>query len=266
MIIIGEKLNGSIPAVAEAIARRDAAFIRERASQQTAAGADFLDVCASVKKDELETLRWMIEQVQEASDLPICVDSPDPRVCVEAMQYCRKPGMINSVSMEGDKADIIFPAIAGTEWECVGLLCAKGIPASAEERLRVFDGLLGKMEQYGIAPSKMHIDPLVEMLCTAKNGVHMVLDVIREVRERCPDIHVTGAVSNVSFNLPVRKVLNLSFLALAMSAGMDSAVMDPCNRDLMGMAYATEAMLGKDPFCIRYIGAYRNHLFGPAVQ
>ena len=122
------------------------------------------------------------------------------------------------------------------------------------------------MEQYGIAPSKMHIDPLVEMLCTAKNGVHMVLDVIREVRERCPDIHVTGAVSNVSFNLPVRKVLNLSFLALAMSAGMDSAVMDPCNRDLMGMAYATEAMLGKDPFCIRYIGAYRNHLFGPAVQ
>ena len=184
MIIIGEKLNGSIPAVAEAIARRDAAFIRERASQQTAAGADFLDVCASVKKDELETLRWMIEQVQEASDLPICVDSPDPRVCVEAMQYCRKPGMINSVSMEGDKADIIFPAIAGTEWECVGLLCAKGIPASAEERLRVFDGLLGKMEQYGIAPSRMHIDPLVEMLCTAKNGVHMVLDVIREVRER----------------------------------------------------------------------------------
>lgn len=266
MVIIGEKLNGSIPSVAEAIAKRDGAFIRERARQQTEAGATFLDVCASVKKNELETIRWMIEEVQEASDLPICVDSPDPHVCVEAMQYCKKPGMINSVSMEGDKADVIFPAIAGTPWECVGLLCAKGIPSSAEERLRVFEGLLGKMEQYGIEPSKMHIDPLVEMLCTAKDGVNMVLDVIREVKRRCPEIHVTGAVSNVSFNLPVRKVLNLSFLPLAMSAGMDSAVMDPCNRDLMGMVFATEAMLGKDLFCIKYIGAYRKNLFGPVKQ
>ena len=265
MIIIGEKLNGSIPTVAEAIAKRDAEFIRRRAADQTNAGAAYLDICASVpEQEEMEILEWMISLAQEVSDLPICIDSPSARACVEAMQFCRRPGMINSVSMEGDKADVIFPAIAGTEWQCVGLLCASGIPSSAAERMEVFHGLQGKMEQYGVKPEQMHIDPLVEMVCTAQNGVNMLLDVIRGIKAECPAVHVTGAVSNVSFNLPSRKTLNLAFLAVAMAAGMDSAVLDPCNRDMMGMVFATEAMLGKDMFCIRYLNAYRNGLFGKA--
>ena len=85
---------------------------------------------------------------------------------------------------------------------------------------------------------------------------------IRTVKEKYPSIHVTGAVSNISFNLPVRKVLNQAFLVLCMNAGMDSCVMDPTNRDMMGMMYATEAMLGLDEFCIEYIGAYREGKFG----
>lgn len=264
MIIIGEKLNGSIPSVAEAIAKRDEAFIRQRAIDQTKAGATYLDVCASVpEKDELDTLKWMLEIVQDASDLPICIDSPSPNTCVAAMEYVKKPGMLNSVSMEGKKTEIVLPAIAGTTWSCVGLLCSKGIPKSAQERLDVFDALMEECAKYSIAPDRMHIDPLVEMLCTAQNGVNMVIDVIREVKHRCPTVHVTGAASNVSFNLPVRKILNQSFLTLAMAAGMDSAVMDPCNRDMMGLVYATEAMLGKDMFCMNYIGAYRKNLFGP---
>lgn len=267
MIIIGEKLNGSIPSVAEAIANRDADFIRQRAIDQTKAGATYLDICASVpEKQELEVLEWMITLAQEVSDLPICIDSPSARTCVDAMKFCKKPGMINSVSMEGDKADVILPAIAGTDWQCVGLLCAKGIPSSAAERLEVFEDLLKKMEEYGVKPEQMHIDPLVEMLCTAQNGVNMLLNVIRGIKEKCPKIHVTGAVSNISFNLPSRKTLNLSFLAVAMTAGMDSAVLDPCNRDMMGMVYATEAMLGKDMFCMKYLGAYRKGLFGKVKQ
>ena len=197
------------------------------------------------------------------TDTPICVDSPDPEVCVEAMKFCKKPGMVNSVSMEGNKCDIIFPAIAGTPWQVVALLCAKGIPQSAKERLDVFDALMVKAKEYGIAPSKIHIDPLIEMLCTSEDGIDMVVEVIKTVKEKQPNIHVTGAVSNISFNLPVRKLLNQAFLVLAMNAGMDSAVMDPTNRDMMGMMYATEAMLGLDEYCMEYIGAYREGIFGP---
>ena len=263
MIIIGEKINGSIPSVAKAIAEKDADWIRNLAKIQTEAGADFIDVCASVKDGEVETLHWLIDLVQEVTDTPICIDSPNPAACVAAMEFCKRPGLINSVSMEGNKVETIFPAIADTKWQCVALLCAKGIPSSAEERLDVFDQLMEKAKQYGIAPGRLHIDPLVEMLCTSEDGIAMVVDVIRAVKQRQPGIHVTGAVSNISFNLPVRKLLNQAFLVLAMNSGMDSAVMDPTNRDLLGMVYATEAMLGLDDYCMEYIGAYREGKFGP---
>ena len=263
MIVIGEKINGSIPSVAKAIAERNEDWIRNLAKIQSEAGADFIDVCASVKDNEVETLHWLIDLVQEVTDTPICIDSPDASVCVACMPFCKKPGMINSVSMEGDKADVIFPAIKGTTWQCVALLCAKGIPQSAEERLEVFDDLMAKAKEYDIAPSRLHIDPLVEMLCTSEDGIAMVEEVITTVKSKYPSIHVTGAVSNISFNLPVRKLLNQAFLVLAMKAGMDSAVMDPTNRDMMGMMFATEAMLGLDEYCMEYISAYREGLFGP---
>ncbi|MEA4965178.1 MAG: methyltetrahydrofolate cobalamin methyltransferase [Oscillospiraceae bacterium] len=263
MIIIGEKINGSIPSVAKAIAERNGDWIRNLAKIQTEAGATFLDVCASVKDNEVETLHWLIDLVQEVTDTPICVDSPDPHSCVAGMQFCKRPGLVNSVSMEGGKVDTIFPVIAGTDWQCVALLCAKGIPSSSEERLEIFDQLMEKAAQYKIAPSRLHIDPLVEMLCTSEDGISTVIAVIKTIREKYPDIHITGAVSNISFNLPVRKLLNQAFLALTMSAGMDSGVMDPTNRDLMGMMYATEAMLGLDDYCMEYISAYRQGIFGP---
>ena len=92
MIIIGEKLNGSIPSVGKAIVEKNEARIRDLARRQDAAGADYLDVCASVEESiEVETLEWMIGLVQEESDLPICLDSPSPRTLVSALPFCKKP-------------------------------------------------------------------------------------------------------------------------------------------------------------------------------
>lgn len=268
MIVIGEKINGSIPAVAEAIAKRDKQFIQERALQQANAGATFLDCCASVPvEQELDTLHWMIDCIQEVTDLPICVDSPSADVLAQAYKYCKRPGLFNSVSGEDSKMDVLFPILSMPEnkqWEVVALLSDDtGIPKSAADRLRVFDKIMAKAKEYGISPSRIHIDPLVEMLCTCEDGIAMVVEVIQTIKTQYPSIHVTGAVSNISFNLPVRRILNQAFLVLAMNAGMDSAVMDPTNRDMMGMMYATEAMLGLDEYCIEYITAYREDKFGP---
>ena len=266
MIIIGEKINGSIPAVAQAIAQRDAEFIKQRAIAQDNAGATYLDCCASVPEvEELETLKWMIDCIQEVSDLPIAVDSPSADILAQAWKFCKKPGILNSVSGEGDKIDKLFPVLAENPgWQVVALLSDDtGIPKSAADRLRVFRKIMEKAKEYGIAPNRIHIDPLVEMLCTSEDGIEMVTEVIRTIREAYPTIHITGAVSNISFNLPVRKVLNQAFLVLAMNAGMDSAVLDPTNRDMMGMVFATEAMLGLDEYCMEYIGAYREGIFGP---
>lgn len=268
MIIIGEKLNGSIPSVAKAIAERDADLIRERARMQAEAGATFLDVCASVEEAvEVETLKWMIDLVQEVTDTPICVDSPSARSCVAAIPFCKRPGLINSVSLEGDKIDTIFPVLADTDWECVALLCDNdGIPDSVERRMKIFFGIMEKAKQYGIAPSRLHIDPLVVTLGTDQTALTVFADCCRRIKYEYPEIHITSGLSNISFGLPVRKNINQAFMVLAMNAGMDSAIVDPTNKNMIGMIYATNALLERDEYCLQYIDKFGNKASEEAAQ
>ena len=173
MIIIGEKINGSIPSVAEAIAKRDSEFIKARAIAQANAGATYIDCCASVaESEEVETLKWMIDCIQEVTDLPIAVDSPSADVLAEAWKFCNKPGIINSVSGEGDKMDKLFPIIRDNPgWEVVALLSDDtGIPKNAADRLRVFDKIMAKAKEYGISPARIHIDPLSRCCAPAKTA------------------------------------------------------------------------------------------------
>lgn len=265
MIIIAEKINGSIPSVAKAIEAKDAEFIKNLAKVQSEVGSDFIDVCASVDPSiEFETLKWMVEQVQEVTDTPIAIDSPNSKLCADISKFCKKPGLINSVSMEGTKIKDVFPVIADTKWEVAALLCDddNGIPKTAEIRLKILEDLMVKAKEYNIDPSRIHIDPLVEMLCTSEDGINMLIKVIKEIKARYPTIHVTGAASNISFNLPVRKVVNQAFVVLAMNAGMDSVILDPLNRDMRGLIYATEALLGQDMMCMEFITGFREGVFG----
>lgn len=303
MIIIGEKINGAIPSVQKAITEKDGDFIRARAVMQAQAGADFIDVHASRKEQESEILGWMIEQVQEVTDVPICIDSPDPEVCVEAMKYCKRPGLINSVSMEKNKTEIVFPVIAETDWQCVALLCSDkyGIPQSVEQRMEILDEIMEQAQKYGIEPERLHIDPLVEAIATNESSFLMFADCCRQIREKYPRLHITSGLSNISFGLPSRKTMNLAFLGKAVRAGMDSAIMDPANkdmrgmvmaaehqpceekyeemlkvalgeiqpdegkaysRDLAGMKYAAACLNGEDDFCLEYIEAFEEGEFG----
>lgn len=260
MIIIGEKLNGSIPSVAKAIAEKDADLIRERAQMQAEAGATFLDVCASVEEDvEVETLKWMIDLVQEVTDTPICVDSPSAKSCVAAIPFCKRPGLINSVSLEGNKIDTIFPIIAYTDWECIALLCDNdGIPDSVERRMKVFHGIMEKAKEYNIAPSRLHIDPLVVTLSTDQTALTVFAECCRQIKAEYPDIHITSGLSNISFGLPARKNINQAFMVLAMNAGMDSAIVDPTNKNMIGMIYAANALLEQDEYCLKYIDKFTS--------
>ena len=264
MIIIGEKINGSIPSMAKAIAERNEEWIKDMARKQAEAGADYIDCCSSVEENEVETMHWMIDLIQSVTDTPIAVDSPNAAVCVECMKFCKRPGMINSVSGEGNKIDTVFPVIADTKWDVMALLCDDtGIPKTAQDRIRVLDNIMARAKEFGIKESRIHIDPLVEMLCTAEDGISMVIEVMKYIKEHYPKAHISGAVSNISFNLPYRKILNIAFAVLAISAGMDSGVLDPLSRDLRGAIYAAEAMMGQDDFCMEYITACREGIFGP---
>jgi len=268
MIIIAEKLNGSIPSCGNAIASRDEAYIKDLAKRQADAGASFIDCCASVSSGELETLKWMIDAIQSVTDCPISIDSPDVRTLISAMPFCNKPGLFNSVSGEGDKIELAFPVLAKPEnrkWEIMALLCDDtGIPKTAGKRIEVFEKILKKAGEYDICESRFHIDPLVEMLCTKDDGegISVLLGVIRHIKSTHPGVHISGGVSNISYYLPVRRLVNQAFAVLAINAGMDSAVLDPLSHDLRGVIYAAEAMLGLDDLCAEYTSAYREGIFG----
>ena len=264
MIIIGEKINGAIPATNKAIAARNADYIRKIAKSQSEAGSTYIDVHASLNEGELEVVKWLIDLVQEVSDKPICIDSPDPRVCVDAMQFCNKVGLVNSISMEGDKVDVILPAIKGTNWSVVALLCDDivGIPKDAASRIEIFKRVMDVTAKYDIKPDRVFIDPLVEGLATNNESLLTFIETSIEIKKLYPDVHITSGLSNISFGLPGRKILNTAFMTLAMSAGMDSAIVDPTNKEMMGAIFATSALLGKDDFCLEYITAYREGLIG----
>ena len=267
MILIAEKLNGSIPSCAAAIAAKDESYIKDLAKRQADVGADFIDCCASVKDNEYETLNWMVELIQSVTDCPISLDSPDVSVIIKAMPLCKKPGMFNSVSGEGDKVDLAFPILAKPEnnkWDIMALLCDDtGIPKTAEKRIEVFEVIMEKASKYGIDDKRIHIDPAVEMLCTTDDGegAFKIFDVMKHIKKVRPNVHISGAISNISYNLPVRRLVNQAFAVLALNAGMDSAVLDPLSKDLRGMILAAEAMLGLDDFCAEYVSAYREEIF-----
>ena len=271
MIIIGEKINGTIPPVKKAIAEKDAQFIRDRAIKQAEAGADYIDICASTSPDvEVETLKWLIDIVQEAVDTPICIDSPNPLFLKEVLPCIKKPGLINSVNLEyvegteQDKCDVIFPQMEGTDWQVVALTCDSehGTPQDVPTRVEITKGIVEKAAKFGITPDRIHIDPLVMALSTDNNSLLNFIDSINQIKALYPTIKITSGLSNISFGLPARRIINQYFMSLAIYAGMDSAIMDPLNKPVMEAIYATDALLSRDRHCRKYSTAYRKGIIG----
>ena len=266
MIIIGEKINGAIPAVRQAIAERNEALIIERTVAQANAGANFLDCAPSTATEiEYETMVWLIGLMQGATEVPLCIDSPNAALLARIIQegHLKKPGMVNSVNEEGDKCETIFPLIAGTPWEVVGLTCDReGIPADPRKKVDIAKRIIDKAAHHGVALSQLHIDPCVMALATIPTAMDDFIYCIENIHAYAPEVKVTGAISNISFEMPARKYVNMNCMAYAMAAGLDSAIMDPTSQDMMGTVYACEALRMKDKGGRKYNRAYRKGLFG----
>ncbi len=266
MIIIGEKINGAIPSVKEAIAQRSEALIVERTLAQAKAGANFLDCAPSTATElEYETMLWLIGLMQGVTDVPLCIDSPDAGLLARILEegHVKKPGMVNSVNEEGTKCETIFPLIAGTPWEVVGLTCDRdGIPADPAKKVEIAKRIIDKADKYGVALNQLHIDPCVMALATMPSAMEDFAFCIRQIHDYAPQVKVTGAISNISFDMPARKYVNMNCMAYAIAAGLDSAIMDPCSADMMGTIFACEALRMQDKGGRKYNRAYRQGKFG----
>ena len=273
MIIIGEKINGFIPKTLEAINARNAEYIKEIAVGQSEGGASYIDICAGVAPEiEKETMIWLIDIVLAAVDTPLCLDSSDPQMLVDMWNYVQEKasgrqkdeGMINSVSMEEGKCEVIFPVIAAASgWNVVALTCNNdGIPDDPPTKLVIANEMVALAATYGITADRLFIDPLVTTLATKGDSLSNFITGIALIKADNPTVHFTSGLSNISFGMPHRKVINTQFLCLAMAGGMDSAIMDPISKDMLSTMFATDALLGNDDYCMEYLSAYREGLFG----
>lgn len=268
MIIIGEKINGSIPSAAKAIMGKDEAFIRDLALRQTEFGADYIDVCAGTSPDiERETLEWLIDVVQDTVDTPLCIDSTDVELILEMLPRCKRAGMINSVSEEHGKCEKLMPKVADSEWKLVALACDNaGISTDPKVKFEIASTIIDKAKGYGISEDRMFIDPLVTTLSTTGDALLNFNETLKAIKNKYPEAHITSGLSNISYGMPFRKAINQQFLTLAMAAGMDSAIMDPTAPDMRAALYATQALLGQDRHCRKYNNAFRKGIIGPAKK
>ena len=266
MIIIGEKINGTRKEVGAAIEKRDVDFIRDLALRQFQSGANYLDINAGgLPGREPDDMAWLVQTIQEAvPEATLCLDSPNHAALRAGIEKADKTVMLNSLSAEQFRIDGVLPIACEFKTELIILpLGDSGIPKDSEGRLAVVRRLVEMTRQGGLPDEKLYVDPLVMAISTGIENGAITLETCRKVREEFPEVHLTCGLSNISFGMPLRSLLNQAFLVLAIQAGMDSAILDPERRDLKGMMMAAETVLGKDRHCMNFNRAFRAGKIGP---
>jgi len=264
MIIIGEKINGTRKAVAQAIRERDAAFIRDLAKSQAEAGSAFLDINAGTAPErEPEDMAWLVATVQEICDLPLCLDSANPTALRAGLELVKHRPLINSVSGEKSRIEGVLPLALEYKTSLILLaLDETGIPSTSDGRMKVVDRLACHATDGGLTEENLYIDPLVTAISTGTDSALVTLDTIRKIRSAYPNCHITSGLSNISFGMPLRHMINRTFMAMALQAGLDSAIADPNDRQLYEVILASEMLMGKDKYCQGFNRAYRAGRIG----
>lgn len=262
--IVAERINCTRKMIREATERRDAEFIKGETLKQAAAGATYIDINAGAHPDtELDNMLWLIEQVQAATELPICLDSPSPRVLKAGLEALDgRPAMINSISLEDGKAESLLPLVQQYRTTVIGLcMSSTGMPNTAEERLQLADQLIGVTRAAGVEDGRLYVDPLVRCVSAEGDQGAEFLKGVRLIHAKYPEVHFCAGLSNVSYGLPQRTLLNRAFLSLAIWEGLDGAIIDPTDKGVLAAVYATSAVAGMDEYCMEYMTAAREGLF-----
>jgi len=260
MIVIAERINATRRRIARALDERDADRIAREARIQTEAGADFIDVnAASNPAQETENLLWAVEVVQDSTDLPLCLDSASPGALRTALELIEGDTvMLNSVTAEKAKMEAVLPIAAEFGTHLVALtMDDTGLPTTAEQRVDIAGRLVEAAAQAGIGAEKLYVDPCIQPLCTSPDQARECLAAVSRIMAAFPGIHTTCGLSNISFGLPQRGLVNRTYLACLIMAGLDSAIIDPTAEGMMDTACAAEALAGRDEFCMNYISRMR---------
>jgi len=258
--VIGERINTSRKLVQAAVAERNADYIIDDVKKQQDAGANYIDVNAGARiGHETDDMKWLIDTIQPIATVPLTLDSPDPAVLEMAFKMVEKTPMINSISLEKDRFDAMMPFLKGKDCKVIALcMDDSGMPASSDDILGRAITLVKGLNTIGIPTASIYVDPLVQPISTDSLKGVMVLSAVRAIKAKFPEVHISGGLSNISYGLPQRKIVNRTFLALMMHAGMDSAIIDPLDKKIMATIRTADMLLNHDDYCMNYLKGVRS--------
>lgn len=264
--IIGERINPTgKKRFKQALKEHDLDYILREGITQQDNGAHILDVNVGLPDiDEPALMKEVVQELQSVTNLPLQIDTVDGEAMEAALRIYNGKAMVNSVSGKQESMDTVFPLIKKYGGVVIGLtLDEGGIPGDADGRVRIAEKIIREAEKYGIRKKDIVIDALAMTISSEPEGAKVTLETLRRLRDELHVCTVLG-VSNISFGLPSRPVINSSFYTMAMMNGLSAGIINPASEEMMRAWYAYHALMNLDPNCENYIGKYASA--APAVS
>ena len=262
MLIIGERINTVKNDVMQAYQKKDSEYIRQEVIRQIEAGADVIDINAGMNIDqEPYNMAWAVQTVQDSIDIPLCIDSSNPKTILAGFEVCKDKQSVwlNSITLDKKRFEKILPLVR--EYNCkVIALCMEqnSIPETAEGRVEVAKKLMDIIDSYNIPVNNVYFDTLIEPIAIKTNSGLVSLDTIRKIKSDLPEMKTVICLSAISFGLPKRRLINRVYLPLLVHEGIDAVFLDPLDSKLMTSITVASTLLNRDKYCQNYITAYRK--------
>lgn len=256
--LIGERINPTgKKKLSAALQAGDMELVRQLAVSQVEAGADILDInVGATGVDEVSVLPQAVQIVMEAVDVPLCIDSDNPKALAAALKAYQGKPIVNSVNGQEERLKEVLPLVKEYGAAVIGLtMDDQGIPTAVDRRLAIAGTIIARAEAFGIPREDIIIDCLAMTIATDGQAGLATLEAVRRVKAEF-GVNQTLGASNISFGLPDRSVLNETFLALAVTAGVTCPVVNAAR--VRPAILATDLLLGRDDYAMRYIKAYRQ--------
>ena len=259
-IVIGERINPTgKKKLRAALTEGDVAYVLREAVSQADAGAHVLDVNVGVPGlDEPAVLDSTIQAVQSVTDLPLQIDTSDPKALERALRHYNGKALVNSVNGKEESMSAVLPLVAKYGGVVVALtLDEAGIPPTAEGRLAIARKILARGAEYGLKPSDFVIDVLCLAVSADANSANVILESLSRVKSELGCRTCLG-VSNISFGLPARPLLTAAFYTMALGRGLSAGIINPLSADMMTAYRAYRALTAKDPACAEWIESFQD--------
>ncbi|MDR0469713.1 MAG: dihydropteroate synthase [Peptococcaceae bacterium] len=263
MEIIGERINGMFKDIKEAIATGDPTAVKEWAIKQTKMGAAFLDISVGAgAENPFEAMPFLINAAQSVVDTPLCLDSTNYDLIEEGLKICRIPALINSCHADRYKIERVFPMAVKYDAKVIGLAMSEesGIPKTSDVRAALAMELVAAADEFGLPMEHLYIDPLLLPVNVAQDHFVEALETLRQIKMMAdPAPKTTCGLSNTSQRCgDNRHIINRTAITLLMGAGLDSAIADACDEELLNAVATARILLNKEIYCDSYADLYKS--------